>query len=163
MQAHTAIAVLLLTGAAAIAATSSSQDLVVVRKDGAPPEKGAASRFTGEVWVTSRFKGTGSSRISGAWVHFTAGSRTAWHTHPHGQTLIVISGCGWVQQEGGERELIRAGDIIWTAAGVKHWHGAAANTPMSHAAIIENADQAEVKWMEKVTAAEFGAGDCPAS
>jgi quercetin dioxygenase-like cupin family protein len=146
---------------AATAVVSSGKKLLVIRKDAAPAEIGVASRFTGDAQVTSRFRATDGSRISGAVVHFAVGARTAWHTHPHGQTLVVTEGCGWVQQEGAEKQLIRPGDLIWTPPGVKHWHGASANTAMSHATLIENVDAQEVVWMEKVSAREFGAGDCP--
>jgi quercetin dioxygenase-like cupin family protein len=148
--------------AAVAMAAAAKPDLAlkVFRKDSTPRENGVASRFTGDVFITSRFSGTGEARVSGSLVHFAAGARTAWHTHPHGQTLVVTNGCGWVQQEGGERELIRAGDIVWTPPGVKHWHGAASDTAMSHAAVIERVDTQEVVWMDKVSAQEFGEGAC---
>ena len=157
------IGITLITVALSVAATSPAtpgKRVLVVRKEGAPPEPGVASRFTGDVQVTSRFRATDGSRVSGAVVHFSVGARTAWHTHPHGQTLVVTSGCGWVQQEGAEKQVIRPGDLIWTPPGVKHWHGASANTTMSHATLIENVDEQEVVWMEKVGAKEIGAGDC---
>jgi quercetin dioxygenase-like cupin family protein len=150
-----------LSAIAASAANPSGKRVLVVRKDSAPPEIGVASRFTGSAQVTSRFRATDGSRISGAVVHFTAGARTAWHTHPHGQTLVITEGCGWVQQEGGEKQVIRPGEIVWTPPGVKHWHGAASDRAMSHATLIENVDEQEVVWMEQVSAKEFGAGACP--
>ena len=92
----------------------------------------------------------------GGIVTFEPGARTAWHTHPLGQTLIVISGCGWVQVEGSPREEVRPGDIVWFAPGEKHWHGAAATIAMSHIAIAEALDGKSVDWMEKVTDAQYG-------
>jgi quercetin dioxygenase-like cupin family protein len=149
---------------AAVAATlAAGKRLQVVRSGDAPPERGVASRFTGDAHVTSRFRATDGSKISGAVVHFAAGARTAWHTHPHGQTLVVTAGCGWVQQVGSEKQLLRAGDLVWTPPGVKHWHGASSDVAMSHATVIENVDDQEVVWMEKVGAGEFGEGACPSS
>jgi hypothetical protein len=90
------------------------------------------------------------ARVAGAHVTFEPGARTAWHTHPLGQTLIVTAGCGWVQREGGAVEEIRPGDVVWFPPGEKHWHGATATTGMSHIAIQEKLDGKSVDWMEKV-------------
>jgi quercetin dioxygenase-like cupin family protein len=144
---------------AAIAATNDATDLLVVRKT-ATPEPGAPQRFTGKAVVESRFEGTRPSHLAAAIVSFEPGARTAWHTHPHGQMLVVTSGCGWVQQEGGERQPIRSGDIVWTPPGVKHWHGAGSEAPMSHAAVHERFDQQEVVWMQKVSDEEYGNASC---
>ena len=144
----------------AIAATDT-QNLVVVRKS-ATAEPGAANRFTGKAVVESRFEGARPSHLAAALVSFEPGARTAWHTHPHGQMLVVTAGCGWVQQEGGERQQIRAGDIVWTPPGVKHWHGAGSQGPMSHAAVHERFDQQEVVWMQKVSDEEYGNASCKA-
>jgi quercetin dioxygenase-like cupin family protein len=152
--------VLMMASAAVAFGAGLDQGLKVFSKDSTPREEGAEARFTGKVYITSRFVAPGPSKVSGAVVHFAEGARTAWHTHPHGQTLIVTSGCGWVQEAGGERQPIKAGDIIWTSPGVKHWHGAASDSPMSHAAVIERVDKQEVVWMDKVTAQEFGEGSC---
>jgi quercetin dioxygenase-like cupin family protein len=143
---------------AAFAATDA-QRLIVVRKS-ATAEPGAANRFTGKAVVESRFEGAQPSHLAAALVSFEPGARTAWHTHPHGQMLVVTSGCGWVQQEGGERQQIRAGDIVWTPPGVKHWHGAGSQGPMSHAAVHERFDQQEVVWMQKVSDQEYGNASC---
>ena len=113
--------------------------------------KGPADWFTGTVRVDSLFQRTNPARIGGGVVTFEPGARTAWHTHPLGQTLIVTSGSGWAQHEGGQVEEIRPGDIVWFAPGEKHWHGATASTAMSHIAIAESLDGKAVDWMEKVS------------
>jgi 4-carboxymuconolactone decarboxylase len=164
MRKHTMgkgwLATCMAIGLVAHAAIPVEKQVVVVRRDAAPPVRGPAERFSGEVHVDSRFNGAKGTRVSGAIVSFKPGARTAWHTHPHGQLLVVVSGCGWVQQHGGSKEVIREGDMIWTPAGVKHWHGAAADSPLAHAAIIENVDAQEVTWMEQATEQEYG-GACP--
>jgi quercetin dioxygenase-like cupin family protein len=118
--------------------------------------KGPAEYFTGTVRVDAPFKTTAPARVSGATVTFEPGARTAWHTHPFGQTLIVTFGCGRVQREGGSIEEIRAGDIVWFPPGEKHWHGAAPDTAMSHIAIAEPHDGKVVDWMEKVSDEQYG-------
>jgi quercetin dioxygenase-like cupin family protein len=123
-----------------------------IKRSGSQPSgKGPADYFTGVVRIDSPFHGSGSARIGGAIVTFEPAARTAWHTHPLGQTLIVTSGCGWVQAEGGAKEEIRPGDIVWIPAGEKHWHGATATTAMTHIAIAEALDGKAVDWMEKVS------------
>jgi quercetin dioxygenase-like cupin family protein len=117
--------------------------------------RGPAEYFTGMVRIDQPFQGTGSARVSGAVVTFEPGARTAWHTHPLGQTLIVTFGAGWVQREGGPIEEIRPGDVIWFPAGEKHWHGATASTAMSHIATAEKLDGKAVDWMEKVTDEQY--------
>ena len=120
-----------------------------------PSAKGPADYFTGNVRVDQPFQGTEPSRVGGATVTFEPAARTAWHTHPLGQTLIVVSGCGWVQREGGPIEEIRPGDVVWFAPGEKHWHGATETTGMSHVAIAEKLDGKAVDWMEKVTDEQY--------
>ena len=115
-----------------------------------PSGKGPAEYFTGSVRVDLLLKAPDPARVAGASVTFEPGARTAWHTHPLGQTLIVTYGCGWAQREGGAIEEIRPGDVVWFAPGEKHWHGAAATTAMSHIAIQEKLDGRNVEWMEKV-------------
>src|SRR5580704_16079250 len=102
--------------------------------------KGPADWFTGPVRIDPLFQAPAPARVSGASVTFEPGARTAWHTHPLGQTLIVIAGCGWAQREGGPVEEIRPGDVIWFTPGEKHWHGASATTAMTHIAIAEYLD-----------------------
>ena len=119
--------------------------------------KGPAESFTGTVRIDGRFKGTGSARVSGSTVTFEPGARTAWHTHPLGQTLLVISGFGRAQREGGPVEEIRPGDVIWFEPGEKHWHGASPATAMTHIAIVEALDGEVVDWMEQVTDGQYQA------
>src|SRR5436309_12362734 len=121
-----------------------------------PSAKGPAEYFTGTVRIDSPFKGSEPARVGGAIVTFEPGARTAWHTHPLGQTLIVTSGCGRVQREGGPVEEIRPGDVVWFPPGEKHWHGAAAATAMSHIAVQEKLNGFPVDWMEHVTDEQYG-------
>ena len=113
--------------------------------------KGPAEYFTGTVRVDLLFKANAPARASGASVTFEPGARTAWHTHPLGQTLIVTAGCGRAQREGGPIEEVHPGDVIWFPPGEKHWHGATPTTAMTHIAIQENVDGKVVDWMEKVS------------
>jgi quercetin dioxygenase-like cupin family protein len=128
----------------------------ITRSGSTPSQKGPAEYFTGSVRVDSRFQGRAPARVGGGIVTFEPGARTAWHTHPLGQTLIVTSGRGWVQVEGGAREDVLPGDIVWFAPGERHWHGATATTAVSHIAIAEALDGKTVDWMEKVTDAQYG-------
>ncbi len=123
-----------------------------IRRAGSQPSgKGPAEYFTGAVRVDPLFNPPEPARVAGALVTFEPGARTAWHTHPFGQTLIVTAGLGWVQREGGPVEEIRPGDVVWFAPGEKHWHGATANTGMSHIAVQEKLNGSPVKWMEQVS------------
>jgi quercetin dioxygenase-like cupin family protein len=121
-----------------------------------PSAAGPAEFFTGIVRIDAPFKGSGMARASGASVTFEPGARTAWHTHPLGQTLIVTAGSGLVQHWGGRVQEIRAGDTVWIPPGVKHWHGASATTAMSHIAIAEALDGKIVEWLEKVGDEQYG-------
>jgi quercetin dioxygenase-like cupin family protein len=123
----------------------------ITRAGTQPSQKGPADWFTGTVRIDPLFAANDPARAAGAQVTFEPGARTAWHTHPLGQTLIVISGVGRVQQWGGPVEELRPGDVVWTPPGVKHWHGAAPTTAMSHIAIQEALDGKVVEWMEKVS------------
>ncbi len=118
--------------------------------------KGPEEWFTGAVRIDTLFQPNESRRAAAASVTFEPGARTAWHTHPLGQTLIVTSGCGWAQCEGGPVEEIHPGDVIWFAANEKHWHGATATTGMTHIATQENLNGKVVEWMEKVTDEQYG-------
>lgn len=113
--------------------------------------------FSGTVRVDPMFAAEEPGRVSGAHVTFEPGARTAWHTHPAGQTLVVTFGRGRVQEEGGEIQEISAGDVVWFPANTRHWHGAAPDTAMSHMAIQEAIDGTPVTWMEKVTDEQYGA------
>jgi len=123
-----------------------------IRRSGSQPSsKGPADWFTGLVRIDPLFEAPEPARVRGASVTFEPGARTAWHSHPLGQTLIVTSGLGWTQCWGGPKEEIRPGDVIWCPPGVKHWHGATPTTAMSHIAIQEALDGKVVEWMEKVS------------
>ncbi len=128
-----------------------------IAKSGSQPSaKGPADWFTGAVRIDSRFQREAPARIGGATVTFEPGARTAWHTHPLGQTLIVTAGCGRVRRDGGPIEEVRAGDIVWFEPGEKHWHGASPTTAMTHIAIAEMLDGQAVEWMEHVTDEQYG-------
>lgn len=120
-----------------------------------PSTTGSAEYFTGAVRVDAPFAGEEPARTGGAIVTFEPGARTAWHSHPLGQTLIVTAGLGWVQREGGPVEEIRPGDTVWIAPGEKHWHGATPGTAMTHIAIAEKLNGSPVDWMEKVTDEQY--------
>lgn len=129
----------------------------ITRSGTIPSAKGPADYFTGTVRIDTPFKGTDPARVGGATVTFEPGARTAWHTHPLGQTLLVVSGFGRVQREGGPIEEIRPGDIVWFEPGEKHWHGASPTTAMTHIAIAEALEGKVVDWMEHVTDEQYQA------
>ena len=120
--------------------------------------KGPADWFTGTVRIDPLFQAHAPTRAAGNAVTFEPGARTAWHTHPLGQVLIVTFGCGWVQRQGGLIEEIRPGDVVWFEPGEKHWHGASPTTAMTHIAIQEALDGKAVEWMEKVRDDEYQRG-----
>ena len=120
-----------------------------------PSGKGPADWFTGTVRIDQPFQGDEPARVGGATVTFEPGARTAWHTHPLGQTLFVTAGLGWVQREGGPVDQIQPGDVVWFAPGEKHWHGASPTTAMTHIAVAEKLDGKSVEWMEHVTDAQY--------
>jgi quercetin dioxygenase-like cupin family protein len=128
----------------------------ITRSGSQPSGKGPAEWFTGSVRIDSPFQRPPPARVGGATVTFEPGARTAWHTHPLGQTLIVSAGCGRVQRDGGPIEEVRAGDIVWFAPGERHWHGASPTTAMTHIAIAEMLDGKAVEWMEHVTDEQYG-------
>ena len=130
-------------------------NMKITRSGSQPSRKGAAQNFVGVVRVDSPFRGSDPARVGGAFVTFEPGARTAWHTHPLGQTLIVTAGHGWVQSEGGPKEEIRPGDIVWIPPGEKHWHGATATLGMTHIAISEALDGKTVDWMEQVSEDQY--------
>ncbi|MED0155220.1 cupin domain-containing protein [Escherichia coli] len=127
----------------------------VISNGSQPSIKGSADYFTGSVRVDPLFNPKAPSRTSGGFVTFDAGSRSAWHTHPLGQTLIAASGTGWVQQWGEKKIEIKPGDVVWCPPGVKHWHGATATNGMSHYAIQESLDGKNVEWLEKVSDEQY--------
>ncbi len=127
-----------------------------IKRSGSQPSgKGPAEYFTGTVRVDPLFNAPDPARVLGALVTFEPGARTAWHTHPLGQTLIVTAGCGLIQRWGGPIEVIRPGDVVWIAPGEKHWHGATATTAMTHIAIVEQQGGKSADWMEKVSDEQY--------
>ena len=129
--------------------------MTIIRSGSQPSAKGPEAYFTGTVRIDAPFSGSGEARVGGATVTFEPGARTAWHTHPFGQTLLVVSGLGRIQREGGPIEEIRPGDIVWFPPGEKHWHGASPNCAMSHIAIAEKLNGSAVEWLEKVTDEQY--------
>jgi 4-carboxymuconolactone decarboxylase len=156
-----AFAVLALVAAAASAPLQAQESsaIVVTHRGAGESEVGAREHFTGVARILPLVDAPASpgARPSGGVVIFEAGARTAWHTHPRGQMLIVTAGVGRVQRWGGEAVEIRAGDRVWIPPGVKHWHGAAPASAMTHVALAESRDGRAVEWMEQVTEAQYGA------
>jgi quercetin dioxygenase-like cupin family protein len=127
-----------------------------IKKIGSQPStKGPAEWFTGTVRIDPLFTAPDPALVNGASVTFEPGARTAWHTHPLGQTLIVTAGCGWAQREGGPVEEINPGDVVWFAPNERHWHGAKPTTAMTHIAIQEKKDGKYVDWREHVTDQQY--------
>jgi quercetin dioxygenase-like cupin family protein len=127
-----------------------------IKRGGSQPSRqGPADYFTGTVCIDPLFTAPAPARVVGASVTFEPGARTAWHTHPLGQTLIVMAGLGWAQREGGPVEEIRPGDVVWFPPGEKHWHGATPATAMTHIAIQEAQDGKTVDWMEMVSEDQY--------
>lgn len=133
----------------------------IKRNGTSPSAKGPADYFTGAVRIDTPFKAAEPARTGGAIVTFEPGARTAWHTHPLGQLLVVTSGLGWAQTLGGPVEEIRPGDVIWFAPDEKHWHGATDTTSVTHVAIAEAVNGSPVTWLEQVSDAEYLAGKLP--
>jgi len=130
--------------------------IMEIKKIGSQPSrKGPENWFTGEVRIDPLFEANNARRGAAATVTFEPGARTAWHTHPLGQTLIITMGCGWAQKEGGPIEELHPGDVVWFEPNEKHWHGATATTGMTHIAIQENLNGKVVEWMEKVTEEQY--------
>ena len=136
---------------ATIAKPNTADNMEIKRSGSQPSSKGPTDWFTGTVRIDPLFQVNAPARAAGASVTFEPGARTAWHRHPLGQTLIVTSGCGWVQREGGPIEEIHPGDVVWFPPGEKHWHGATPTTAMTHTAIQEQLDGKVVEWLEKVS------------
>src|SRR4051794_6413405 len=132
-----------------------NKTMEIQRNGSRPSSKGPEAYFTGTVRVDPMFQVGEPARVSGGHVTFEPGARSAWHTHPLGQTLIVTSGLGWAQTEGGPGAEIRPGGVVWFPPGEKHWHGATATTAMSHIAVTESLNGKNVDWMEKVSDAQY--------
>ncbi|WP_244430556.1 (R)-mandelonitrile lyase [Rhizobium sp. CF142] len=144
--------------AAALSAASPSvaADSIVITHAGSQPgAAGSSDNFVGSVRVEDRFKATAPATVVGATVIFSPGARTAWHSHPLGQTLIVSDGLGWVQMWGGKIQEIHPGDVVWIPPNVKHWHGATADAGMTHIAFSETVEGKSVDWMEQVSDAQY--------
>lgn len=127
----------------------------IIRSGSLPSVTGPEQWFTGKVRIDAPFQATEPAKVGGATVTFEPGARTAWHTHPLGQTLIVTQGRGWLQAEGEEAQTLNQGDIAWIPPGVKHWHGASSQTAMTHIAIAEAENGSPVTWLDKVTDEEY--------
>ncbi|HEX2078059.1 MAG TPA: cupin domain-containing protein [Longimicrobium sp.] len=155
MKLFAAVAILLTLLAAGPAA---AQGIEISPNGSRPSTLGSAESFTGSVVIDPLFGATAHTRATASQVTFQPGARTAWHSHPAGQTLIVTSGTEWVQEWGGARREIRPGDVIWTPPGVKHWHGGTATSGMSHVAIQETVNGEVVRWMEHVSDEQYHAG-----
>ena len=139
------------------AGAQDTRSLQITRAENLPSRSGPAENFTGEVRVRSLFDSSASTRASGAAVAFAAGARTAWHSHPRGQTLIVTEGLGRVQLWGEPVQTMRAGDVVRIPAGMKHWHGASPDQAMTHIAVQEHLDGRTVQWAEQVSATQYAA------
>jgi quercetin dioxygenase-like cupin family protein len=140
---------------AASALAQGEAPLKITRNDTQHSTRGASENFTGAVRVDSRFSAEAPARVGGGLVTFEPGARTAWHTHPLGQTLIVTQGVGLVQRWGAAAQEMRSGDVVWIPPNVKHWHGATLTQGMSHYAISESLDGKTVEWLEKVTDSQY--------
>jgi quercetin dioxygenase-like cupin family protein len=147
--------------ASSVQAQERTPTMEITRKADLKTVDGPAEYFTGPVTITGQFQREAPSRVGGAIVRFEPGARTAWHTHPLGQTLIVTEGVGWTQVEGGPRLEFSAGDVMWCPPEHKHWHGATPRGPMTHIAIQESQNGSPVTWMEHVTDEEYLAAPGP--
>lgn len=136
-------------------ASGDPADFRIARAGSQPSARGPAEFFTGSVRVDPLFPAAAPSRMSGGLVTFEPGARSAWHTHPVGQVLMVTTGLGWIQREGGPIEEMRPGDVVLIPPGLRHWHGAAATTGVTHIALQEQVDGQAVVWMEKVSDAQY--------
>jgi quercetin dioxygenase-like cupin family protein len=154
------LAALAAAGAAAaqaptVPAQGRNGAMQITRGGSQPSRKGPAEYFTGAVRVDPLFQAPEPARVSGGHVTFEPGARSAWHTHPLGQTLIITSGLGWVQREGGPIEEVRPGDVVWFPPGLKHWHGATPTTALTHIAIQEALNGKNVDWLEHVSDEQY--------
>ena len=159
MRVHAAIAISLcmLASGAQSQIPKDEGSIRITRGGSQPSRRGPAENFTGSVRVDPLFQANAPARASGSLVTFEPGARTAWHTHPLGQILIVTAGTGRVQRWGDSLDEIRQGDVVWIPPGQKHWHGAAPKSPMAHIGVVEQLDGKSVEWMEKVSDAQYNA------
>ena len=152
-------AAILLSGCVGVQAQEGEPAMEITRKAERETVKGPDEYFTGDAYITANFTRPDPSRVTGAIVRFEPGARTAWHSHPLGQTLVVTEGIGWTQVEGGKKYEFYEGDIMWCPPDKKHWHGATPTDAMTHVVVQEALDGENVTWMEKVTDEEYLAGD----
>jgi quercetin dioxygenase-like cupin family protein len=143
------------SGRATNLSTQGIGEMQITRAGSQPSTNGSADYFTGTARIDPVFPVREPSRVSAGSVTFEPGARTAWHTHPLGQTLIITSGLGWVQREGGPIEEVRPGDVVWFPPGLKHWHGASPTAAMTHIAVQETVNGKNVDWMEKVSDEQY--------
>jgi len=143
------------SGTPSTAPSENSQTISITRNGSQPSTKGSIEYFTGAVRIDSRFQRSDPARVGGGIVTFEPSARTAWHTHPLGQTLIVTAGAGLIQQWGGSIQEMKQGDVVWIPPGVKHWHGATATTGMAHIAVAERLDGKTADWMDRVTDEQY--------
>lgn len=153
--ALTAASLFLLTTTTAYAANEDSGAMIIMQNGSQPSTKGAPQFFTGSTRIDPLSAPQGVNKLSAGQVTFEQGARSAWHTHPLGQMLIVTAGTGWIQEWNGQKREIKPGDVIWTPPGVKHWHGATATNGMTHIAVQEALDGKNVEWMEKVSDEQY--------
>lgn len=140
----------------AVGIVPAQAESIEIKANGSSPAMiGATGNFSGHAVISPLFSPTDITRASTGLVNFAPGARTVWHTHPAGQLLIVTSGQGWVQEDGKERRVINPGDVVWIAAGVKHWHGATATSPMAHIALSYMQDGKNVDWLEPVSDEQY--------
>jgi 4-carboxymuconolactone decarboxylase len=149
--------------AAAKPAPAAATDLKITRAAPSAGNPGPEDYFTGAVQISGRYQGDDPARIGGATVSFAAGARTAWHTHPLGQTLYIVSGTAWIQKDGGTVEQAGPGDVVWIPANVRHWHGASSDQPMVHFAVAESQNGSAVTWLDKVSDADYQKGSSAAA
>lgn len=155
MAAWKGLALSLALASTSLAAGSSATEVLKLDTDPATATLIPAPNVTGTVRLHRQFRREAPSRLAGALVSFEPGARTAWHSHPHGQTLIITAGTGYVQDWGGPRREVREGDVIWTPPGVKHWHGATQTTAMAHLALVETLDGDAMEYLGPVTDAQY--------
>jgi 4-carboxymuconolactone decarboxylase len=158
ISAAIAISLCMLASSAQSQTPKDEGAIRIMRSASRPSRQGSAENFTGSVRVDPLFQANAPARASGSLVTFEPGARTAWHSHPLGQILIVTAGTGRVQRWGDPVEEIRQGDVVWIPPGQKHWHGAAPNSSMAHIAIVEQLDGKAVDWMEKVSDEQYQGG-----
>lgn len=152
----TALATVSFIAGLGFVAAAGAEPMITITPAGSQPSiAGSASNFTGVARVDQRFQAAAPARVGGGIVTFEPGARTAWHTHPLGQMLIVTAGVGLVQHWGGVAQKIRPGDVVWIPPGIKHWHGAMPDNGMAHIAIAEALDGKSVEWMELVSDAQY--------